>query len=592
MDLPPLSFHASLEEQWDEEEEPEEIETMLKVVPPAYHQYLNLFSKVEAEKLPPHRGCDHHIKLEGLLPPVCVIYSLSNQESETLPAYISENVEKGFISPRFSSTGAPVLFVKKKDGGLHLCVDYRKFNAVTRKNRYPVPPMNQLLTVFNGSTIFAKIDLCGAYNLLRIKEGDEHLTVFRTKYGSYEYLVMPFGLTNAPASFQNLMNDIFADFLDIFVVVYLDNIMVFSSSEKEYVKHVASFLQRLRDNNLFSKASKCVFHVSSVEYLGYAVSSDGLKMDSSKFWQILNWPQPRNIKDLQSFLGFANLYHCFIKNYSKTSLLSLPSSKKDSPFIFNEEALSQFQILQKAFNIAPILPHFNHSLPAIVEADASDYALGAVLSQVDDLGKHPIAFDIRKLLPAELNYEIHDKELLGIFWALKHWRAFLLSISNPFEVLTDHSSLQYFMSSKVLTCFQAHWAEFLSEFHFTITYCAGRLATLPDSLSRWDDMYPERGVDFISKNPQNFHQIIKQDGMQESRFFSIKVEIFSDLVDQIQNVPWKDKDYKEILKKLSRGESVSDYSLEPQAKLLFFKDRVVIPSNEEIQLNILQKHND
>ncbi|MBW0494680.1 hypothetical protein O181_034395 [Austropuccinia psidii MF-1] len=247
MDLPPLSFHASLEEQWDDEEEPKEIETVLKLVPPAYHQYLDVFSKVKAEKPPPHCACDDHIKLEGLLPPIGAIYSLSNQDSETLGAYISENVEKCFIRPSYSSTGAPVLFVKKKDGGLHLCVDYCKLNAVTRKNRYPVPPMNQLLTVFNGSTIFSKIDLCGAYSLLRIKEGDWYLTAFRTKYGSYEYLVMPFGLTNAPASFQNLVNDIFADSLDVFVVVYLDDIMVFSSSEEEHVKHVTSVLQRLRE---------------------------------------------------------------------------------------------------------------------------------------------------------------------------------------------------------------------------------------------------------------------------------------------------------------------------------------------------------
>ncbi|MBW0581125.1 hypothetical protein O181_120840 [Austropuccinia psidii MF-1] len=184
MDLPPLSFHASLEEQWEEEEEPEEIEAVLKVAPPAYHQYLDVFSKVKAEKLPPHWACDDHIKLKGILPPIGVIYSLSNQESETLWAYISENVEKGFIRPSSSSTGAPVLFFKKKDGGLCLCVDYCKLNAVTRKNRYSVPPMNQLLTVFNGSTIFSKVYLRGAYNFLRIKEGDEHLTCFRAKYGS------------------------------------------------------------------------------------------------------------------------------------------------------------------------------------------------------------------------------------------------------------------------------------------------------------------------------------------------------------------------------------------------------------------------
>ncbi|MBW0554343.1 hypothetical protein O181_094058 [Austropuccinia psidii MF-1] len=276
MDLPSLSFHESLEEQWTEEEDPEEIEAVLKVVPPSYHQYLDVFSKVKAEKLQPHRTCDHHIKLEGLLPPIGVIYALSKQDSEILRAYISENVEKGFISPSYSSEGAPALFVKKKDGGLCLCVDYCKLNAVTRKNRYPVPPMNQLLTIFNSSTIFSKTDLLGAYNLLRRKEGDEHLTAFRTKYGSYDYLVIPFDLTNESASFQNLVNDIFADFLHTFVVVYLDDIMVFSSSEEEHVKHVASVLQRLIDNNLFAKASKCVFHASSVEYLGYVVSSDGL----------------------------------------------------------------------------------------------------------------------------------------------------------------------------------------------------------------------------------------------------------------------------------------------------------------------------
>ncbi|MBW0544406.1 hypothetical protein O181_084121 [Austropuccinia psidii MF-1] len=386
--------------------------------------------------------------------------------------------------------------------------------------------MNQILTFFNSSTIFSKIDLRGAYNLLRIKAGDEHLTAFRTKYGSYEYLVMPFGLTNAPASFRNLVNDIFADFLNIFVVVYLYDIMVFSSSEEEHVKHVASVLQRLRDNNLFSKSSKCVFHASSVEYLGYVVSSEGLKMDSSKVQQILNSPQPKNIKAFQSLLGFANSYCCFIKNYSKNSLLSLPSLKK-------------------------IIP---------------SSSMGKLI--VNDSGKHPIAFDSHKLLPADLNYEIHYKELLGIVWALKRWRAFLLSLSDSFEVLTDHSSLQYLMSSKFLPHCEAH------------------------ALSCRDKEYPERGVELISKNPQNFHKVLKQNEIKESRFFSIKVEVFSDLVDQIQKAVWQEKDYKETLKQLERGESVSNYTFEPQAKLLLFKDRVVIPSNHELQSDILQKRHD
>ncbi|MBW0531068.1 hypothetical protein O181_070783 [Austropuccinia psidii MF-1] len=462
--------------------------------PSSYHDSLEDF--VRAEKLPPHCTCDHHIKLEGSLPPFAVICSLSNQESDTLRAYISDNVEKGFIWPSSSSTGAPFLVVKNKDGGLCLCVYYHKLNAVTRKNKYPVPPMNQLLNVFNGYSIFSKIDLRGAYNLLRIKEGEEHLTCCRNKYGSFDYLVMPFGLTNAPATFQNLVNDIFQDLLDVYVVVYFDDIMVFSRSEEEHVTHVSTVLSRLRANNLFAKASKCLFHVSSVEYLGYVVSSEGLKMDQEKVQNILNWPPPRNLKALQSFLGFSNFYRRFIKNYSK-KISSLTSFlKKDSCFPLNEEAL---------------------------KTNASNYALGAILSQVSDSGKHPIAFYSNKLIPEELNYEIHDKELLGIVWALKLWRAFLLSLSSPFEVLTDYSSLQYFVSCNFLTRRQACWAEFLSEIHFSITYCPGRLATLWDALSRRHDVNPERGEDFISKNPMNFQQPIKKDEVQPSRYFVVKV---------------------------------------------------------------------
>ncbi|MBW0592748.1 hypothetical protein O181_132463 [Austropuccinia psidii MF-1] len=350
MDLPPSSYHDSLEELWDEE-----VETVLKAVPSAYHQYLDVFSKVKAEKLPPHHACDHHLELEGSLHLVGVIYSLSNQESDTLRAYISENVEKGFIQPSSSSTGEPVPLVKKKDGGLCLCVDYSKLNAVTRKNKYPIPPMNQLLNVFNVSSIFSKIDLHGAYNLLRIKESYEHLAYFRAKYGSHEYLIIPFGLTNAPASFQNLVNDIFQDLTDVFVVVYLDDIMVFSKYEGDHVTNVSPFLTRLRANNLFSKASKCLFHVTSVEYLGCVVSSEGLKMDQAKVQKILNLPPPIILKALQSFLGFANFYHCFIKNYPK-KISSLTSFlKKDCRFSLNEQDLSQFHQLKEAFTTTPIL---------------------------------------------------------------------------------------------------------------------------------------------------------------------------------------------------------------------------------------------
>ncbi|MBW0504352.1 hypothetical protein O181_044067 [Austropuccinia psidii MF-1] len=331
-----------------------------------------------------------------------------------------------FHPPKLLFNRSHVEFVKEKDGGLCLCVDYCKLNAVTKKNKYPVPPMNQLLTVFNGSSIFSKIYLHGAYNLLIIKEGDEHLTCFRSKYCSYEYLVMPFGLTNAPASFQNLVNDIIQDLLDVFVVVYLHEIIVFSKSKEEHFTHVSTVLTRVRANNLFVKASKCLFHVTSVECLVYVVSFEGLNVDQAKVQKTLNWPPPRNLKPLQSFLGFYNFECHFIMNYSK-KISSLTSFlKKDSGFPLNEEPLRQFHQLKEAFTIAPFLYHFDPSLPTIVETDASDYALCALLTQISDSGEHPKAFDSCKLVPAELNYEIHDKELLDIFWALKCWRAFLL----------------------------------------------------------------------------------------------------------------------------------------------------------------------
>ncbi|MBW0493809.1 hypothetical protein O181_033524 [Austropuccinia psidii MF-1] len=257
--------------------------------------------------------------------------------------------------------------------------------------------------------------------------------------------------------------------------------MVVSKSEEEHVTHVSNVLARLRANNRFDKASKFLFHVSIVDYLGYVAFSEGLKMYQENVHCILNWPPPRNLKALKSFLGFANFYRHFIKNHSKKNKFTHKFTQERFPFPLNEESLRQFNQLKEAFSTAPILSHLNPSLCTIVETHASDYALRAVLSQVSDSGKHPIAFDSHNLLPEELNYEYHDNKLLGIVWALKSWRAFLLSLSSSFEVLTSQSLLQYFMTSKILPHHQAHWDEFLSESQFSTTYFPGRLDTLPEA---------------------------------------------------------------------------------------------------------------
>ncbi|MBW0482634.1 hypothetical protein O181_022349 [Austropuccinia psidii MF-1] len=285
-------------------------------------------------------------------------------------------------------------------------------------------------------------------------------------------------------------------------------------------------------------------------------------MDQANVQQILNWPTPSNVKALQSFLGSANFYCRFIKNSSKKISPLTSFLKKNSCFQLNEEAL---------------------------KTNASNYALGAVLSQVYDSGKHQTAFNSRKNIPDELNYEIHDKELLGIVWALKRWRDFHMSLFSPFEVLTNHSSLQYCMSSNILTCHQACWAEFLSEFHFSITYFPGRLTPLPDALSRWDDIYPERGEDFISKNPMNFQHLIEKDEVQSSRYFAVKVEYFSNLIESIQKKLWQNSQYRSIPQELGKGKSVQDYSPDSSSQLLLLKDWVVVQNDTTIQLRIFQK---
>jgi len=272
-----------------------------------------VFEKKNADTLPQHRLYDCGIELqEGAQPPFGPIYSLSQNELAALRDYLDENLAKNFIRHSKSPAGAPILFVKKKDGFLRMCVDYRGLNKVTIKNRYPLPLISGLLDQLGRAKIHTKIDLRGAYNLVRIKEGDEWKMTFRTRYGHFEYNVMPFGLTNALAIFQHLMNDVFREFLDDFVVCYLNDILVFSKNEEEHINHVRLVLEKLRTAGLYAKLEKCVFHQHQVEFLGYIISGEGLSMDPKKIRTVTKWKKPATVRDIQCFLGFANFYRIFI----------------------------------------------------------------------------------------------------------------------------------------------------------------------------------------------------------------------------------------------------------------------------------------
>jgi len=419
-----------------------------------------------------HRYSRLIIELEEGAPlPPGRLYSLSPVKLETLRAFINENLRFGFICPTSSSHAAPVLFVKKKDGSLQLCVDYRGLNNLSKKDRYPLPLISDLLDSPSRAKVYTKIDLRHAYHLVPIAEGDEWKTAFRTRYGSYEWQVMPFGLTNAPAAFQRFVNSVFADMLDVCVVVYLDDILVYSDNMEDHTKHVREVLWQLRQHKLYAKPEKCEFHSDSVEYLGYFLSPDGLTMSQDKVKTICNWPEPRKVKDIQSFLGFTNFYRRFIFNYSDIVVPLTRLTRKDAPWDFSDVCRWSFNQLKTAFTTAPILTHFQPGAQLTVETNASDYAITGILSITgSDDEIRPIAFYSRTLTVPELNYDTHDKELLAIFEAFKSWHHYLEGPAFPIDVVTDHKNLEYFSTSKVLTRRQARWSEYLSSFNLIIRF--------------------------------------------------------------------------------------------------------------------------
>ncbi|TID00080.1 Retrovirus-related Pol polyprotein from transposon opus [Colletotrichum higginsianum] len=292
-------------------------EERLSPIPAEYRSYKKLFAEELETGLPEHGPWDHEIPIkEGEHPKFHKLYGLNENQREELDKYIDENLRKGYIRPSTSPAGYPILFVPKKNGKLRLCVDYRQLNDITIKNSYPLPLITELRDLLYGAKWFTALDLKGAYNLIRIKEGEEWKTCFRTRRGNYEYLVMPFGLTNAPASFQTMINHVLREYLDVFVVVYLDDILIFSPTLEIHKEHVHKVLQKLQEAKLLVEPEKSVFHSQRVDYLGFTITPGEIRMDDKKIAAVKDWPRPQNVKDIQSFLGFVNFYRRFLKGYS------------------------------------------------------------------------------------------------------------------------------------------------------------------------------------------------------------------------------------------------------------------------------------
>lgn len=572
----------------DYQDSEEYIREMKSLVPGQYHDLLTAFSKQKADQLPPHRSYDLSIELEeGKTPPYGPLYSLSALELETLSIWLKENMDKGFIRASTSPAGAPILFVKKKNGDLRLCVDYRALNNITIKNRYPLPLIPEALDRLRGAKVFTKMDLRGAYNLVRIKEGDEWKTAFRTRYGHFECMVMPFGLTNAPAAFQHFMNDVFRDVLDRFVLIYLDDILVFSDTEEEHRKHVRFVLERLIKNKLYCAPEKCEFSTTSTEFLGFIVGADGVSMAQDKVNSVLSWPVPTKIREIQQFLGFANFYRRFIAGYSRIIAPMTRLLKKDINFCFDDAAVKAFESIKASFTHAGILKHFDPSLETVIETDSSDYAISGILSQYHDRKLFPVAFMSRKMNPAERNYEIHDKELLAIVETVKIWRHYLEGMKHPFTILTDHQALTYFQTSKTLTRRQARWSEVINHHKYIIKYRPGSASGKPDALSRRPDF--EAGGKASEAPP-----------IQLLRPLAISATVVrsttSQLLPDIKRYQRWDPAIEEIIQMLedpdaNRDDVADAWTLSAEG-ILLARDVVYVPAYETLKVRVLQQAHD
>jgi hypothetical protein len=403
---------------------------------------------------------------------------VSGPELVELKKQIDEMLEKGYIRPSTSPWAAPVLFVEMKDGTKRMCIDYRALNEVTIKNKYPLPRIEDLFDQLRGASVFSKIDLRSGYHQLRIRPSDIPKTAFITKYGLYEYTIMSFGLTNAPTFFMYLMNSVFMDYLDKFVVVFIDDILIYSQSEEEHVEHLKMVLQRLQEHQLYAKLSKCEFWIHEVLFLGHIINQDGLAVDPKKVADILNWKAPKDVRGIKSFIGMAGYYRRFIEGFSKIARPMTALLAKKVEFKWTQKCQEAFEELKDRLTTAPVLVLPDVHKPFSIYCDASYTELGCVLMQEGRV----VAYSSRQLKNHERNYPTHDLELAAVVHALKTWRHYLYG--QKCDIYTDHKSLKYIFTQSELNMRQRRWLELIKDYELEIHYHPGKANVVADALSR------------------------------------------------------------------------------------------------------------
>nr|ABB46832.2 retrotransposon protein, putative, Ty3-gypsy subclass [Oryza sativa Japonica Group] len=470
---------------------------------------------------------------------------------------------------------------RQKDHTQRMCVDYRALNDVTIKNKYPLPRIDDLFDQLKGATVFSKIDLRSGYHQLRIKEEDIPKTAFTTRYGLFECTVMSFGLTNAPAFFMNLMNQVFMEYLDKFVVVFIDDILIYSRTKEEHEEHLRLALEKLREHQLYAKFSKCEFWLSEVKFLGHVISAGGVAVDPSNVESVTNWKQPKTVSEIRSFLGLAGYYRRFIENFSKIAKPLTRLLQKDVKYKWSEECEQSFQELKSSLISAPILILPDPKKGFQVYCDASKLGLGCVLMQDGKV----VAYASRQLGPHEKNYPTHDIELAAVVHALKIWRHYLFGTRT--EVYTDHKSLKYIFTQPDLNMRQRRWLELIKDYDMGIHYHPGKANVVADALSRKGYCNATEGRHLPLELCKEFERLNL--GIVSIGFVAA-LEAKPTLIDQVREAQINDPDIQDIKKNRRRGKAIG--FLEDEHGTVWLGERICVPDNKDLKDAILKEAHD
>ncbi|WVZ75698.1 LOW QUALITY PROTEIN: hypothetical protein U9M48_023733 [Paspalum notatum var. saurae] len=519
--------------------------------------------------------------LPGTAPIAKRQYRVAPKEQGLIKENIDELLGKGFIRPSSSPWAFPVLFVDKKDGTRRMCVDYRALNDVTIKNKYPLPRIDDLFDQLQGACVFSKIDLRSGYHQLKIRPSDIPKTAFITRFGLYEYTVMSFGLTNASAYFMNLMNKVFMEYLDKFVVVFIDDILIYSKTEEEHEEHLRLVLQKLRDHKLYAKLSKCEFWLDQVPFLGHIVSKGGIMVDPSKISSVMDWKVPEVVREVRGFLGLAGYYRRFIESFSRIAKPMTSLLEKGVPFNWTKERQAAFDELKKRLTTAPVLTLPDLTKSFTVYCDASKEGLGCVLMQEGKV----IAYASRQLRKHEVNYPTHDLELAAVVHALKIWRHYLFG--NKCEIYTDHKSLKYIFTQNELNMRQRRWLELIKDYDLEIHYHPGKANVVADALSR--KSYVNMAVAF----QMPFELCVEFESLNLGFVHHTTVATFEaepTLEREIRNHQKTDEKIQEIREQIKLGKA--PHFREDEQGTVWYKNRICVPDVESIKKLILSEAHD